>query len=69
MGQVEGRCVAEELGRDGIADRRGLHEAVAREAAGGVETVGDHADDRVRVGRHVVEAGPRAAKRRTAARG
>ena len=40
------------------ADRGRLHEAVAREAAGRVDAVGDPPEDRVGVGRHVVEPGP-----------
>ena len=54
----EARFAAEETTRGGLADRRGLHEAVAREPARGIHAVADPADDRVRVGRHVVEAGP-----------
>ncbi len=65
--EVEGRRLAEQLGRDGRADRGRLHEAVAGEAARRVDAVGDRADDRVRVGRHVVEAGPRAPDRRARA--
>ena len=46
--------------RDCAANCRGLHEAVSREAARGVEPVTDRADDRMGVRRHVVEARPRA---------
>ena len=53
---------AEELLRQRAADRGRLHEAVAGEAAGRIDAVGDLAEDRMRVGRHVVEAGPRRAR-------
>src|SRR5215218_889687 len=58
-GEVEARALAEDLLCDGAAHSRRLHEAVAAEAAGRVHAVGDRAEDRVRVRRHVVEPGPR----------
>ena len=51
-----------------LADGRRLHEPVAREAARGVHALADPADDRVRVGRHVVQPGPRTRHRRTGGR-
>src|SRR6478609_2281813 len=47
-----------------MPDGRRLHEAVAAEPCGGVPTFPDRPDDRMGVGRHVVQARPGALDRR-----
>src|SRR6185503_16606849 len=56
--EVEARGLAEDLLRQRAPNCRRLHEAVAGEPARGVDAVRDLAEDRVRVGGHVVETGP-----------
>src|SRR6476646_832797 len=56
---ARGLAVKELLGNRADDGRR-LHEAVAGESACCIEAVADRADDRMRIGSHVVEAGPRA---------
>ena len=56
--EVERRGAVEDLLGDRAGDCGRLHESVAGEAARGVDAVADPAEDRVRVGRHVVEARP-----------
>src|SRR5213076_2049067 len=63
---VDARALSENLLREGAADCRRLHEPVAREAARRVDAVRDLAEDRMRVGGHVVEPCPGAVDRRLA---
>src|SRR5262249_26082557 len=57
--EIEARLEPENLSRERAPDSRALHEAVAGEPAGRVDAVGDEAEDRVSVGRHVIQTGPR----------
>src|SRR5438105_3284374 len=56
----------EELPGPRLADGRRLHEPVTGEAADGIDPLRDRADDRMRVGGHVVEARPRVGDLRVA---
>src|SRR5580765_8692720 len=66
--QVQRGLAVKELFGNGPADGRRLHESVAGESACRIEAVAYRSDDRMRIGSHVVEAGPRACEAALASR-
>src|SRR6185437_6852315 len=58
--EIERGLAVQELFGNRAADGRRLHESVAGESACCIEAVAYRSDDRMRIGGHVVEAGPRA---------